>query len=292
MTRFASLTTVLLLFGAVLVQGAQQKKPNNPPARPKAKKRARAVPPQRRGFAILGSSAFFRRQNKLYLLRVPKVQAELKLDEDQKVEINDAVKSIAKMRTGIYQKLRQLQPLERVKKNRELQQKIATEAERKVKGILEPKQLARLDQILLQLEGLPALRDPRVVKKLKITEEQQQKFKDVNLKVLKQRSRVVRDFRNGKLERAKYQEKLGELNKDLEKKTLEVLDKQQRAEFDKMKGRKFELPRRRVGVVGGAIRLNRANIKRIRIKAKPVRPQKAQKKNPAGKSEKKKDADK
>jgi len=55
------------------------------------------------------------------------------------------------------------------------------------------------------------------------------------------------DYTRTGVQRAKYREKLQEISKETETKTLDVLTKEQKAQFEKMKGEKFEFRRFRLG---------------------------------------------
>lgn len=277
--------TLLTLAGLMICAGglsAEEKKDEQkkPKAKPKAGavRKARAIRFQvRPGVIRIGTRAYYG-PAKLFLLRRPDVAKELKLEDDQKEELNEAIQEINKSRQAEYKKVRQLAGADRFKKMQAIAKKYNDMGNEKAKEILNEKQLVRLDQIAVQLQGLRALRNPEIVKKLKITKEQTQKFKQVQTDSLKERRQISQDFRNGNLTRAKYQEKLKAMNKTFEKNTLEVLDKDQQAAFKKMKGKEFKMNRRAFGVrAAPAIRINgkRAKIKKIRVKGKAIRPKKA-----------------
>lgn len=217
-------------------------------------------------------------QPAMFLLRNPKVQEELKLDGDQKTEIKEAFDGYYKSQRDEYAKLRGLQLAERRKKNKELQKNLQAkrkELDKSLRGLLKKEQRTRLDQIVLQRYGLNGLSRPEVAKKLKISSEQQNKIKDVQKSATEKQRKLRTAIRNGTLDRTKYREKLQEIQKEREKKTLEVLTKEQRAEFEKMKGKRFDFGRRfgRPGLRAVPLPAGKIRIKRIRVRGK-VRPQK------------------
>jgi len=221
-------------------------------------------------------------RNPLYLLRNVKIQKELKLDGDQKTEVTDAIKELSKKRREESKKARVLQGQERSKKFRKLQKQFNQDSQKKVKEILELKQLVRLGEIQLQMQGVRALLQPATQKKLKITAAQKVKFAEVQKASAVTRQKAFKDLRaGGRVNLKKFREKTEELKQSQEKNLHAVLTKEQRERFDKMKGKKFELPRR-----GGVLLLNGAGIRlqiqgvpggkiRIRrVKRKAAKPQK------------------
>lgn len=84
-----------------------------------------------------------------------------------------------------------------------------------------------------------------MAEKLELTPEQKKQIQDTAVAGQQKRIQLAQDVRNGNVERAKYREKLGEIAKETETKTLDVLTDEQKTQFEKMKGAKFELPQRR-----------------------------------------------
>ncbi|MFQ5732775.1 MAG: hypothetical protein ACE5KM_12580 [Planctomycetaceae bacterium] len=290
MKRMVLLTTfAVLAAGLGEAEANAQKKPKNPNA-PKQKVRKPRVIRGQIQLRPGGAVARFYSPNPLSLLRNPKVQEELKLDDDQKTEAAEAIKELNKSRREGFQKLRGLKGQKRLKKSRENRKKYAADSTKKAKEILEPKQYARLQEILVQIQGTRALQNPEIQKKLKVTAEQKDKFRDVQKSGVEKRSKILKDLRanGGRIDFRKYREKSQEVAKEVEKKTLEVLTKAQREQFAKMKGKKFDLGRRgrlRALPVPGAPRIqirripaNKIRVRRIQRKA--VKPGKARKAKP------------
>jgi len=267
MIRHSLLAILITLLPATAGESAQAQAKKKFQIRPGILGRLQILP------GIAGRMA----QSPLYLLRNPKVQDELKLDGDQKTEIKEAFDGFYKAQRDELAKLRGLQPDERRKKLQELQkarQTRATEMEKSLRAILKPEQLARLEQIALQQRGLNALLLPEVVKKLKLTDEQQNKIKEVQKAALDKQRKLTADVRNGAVDRTKRVEKLQEIHKERETKTLDVLTKEQRSEFEKMQGKKFDLGfggrLGRPGLRAVPLPAGKIRIKRIRVKGKAI----------------------
>jgi hypothetical protein len=69
-----------------------------------------------------------------------------------------------------------LAPEERMQKAQAIMRELTTSAEGEVKEILKPEQFTRYQEIKLQSQGLDALNDPEVAKKLELTDEQREKL--------------------------------------------------------------------------------------------------------------------
>ncbi len=82
------------------------------------------------------------------------------------------------------------------------------------------------------------------------------------------RTELVQDVRNGNVERAKYGEKLQEITEETETKIIDVLTNEQKAQFEKMKGVKFELPQRRFQFQ--AVPIQPGQLKKIQIQPQQI----------------------
>lgn len=197
-----------------------------------------------RGFSTIPKAA---------LLGSEQVQKELNITEEQKDQIEEIVKSSLPPRGSreSIQKLFELPKEERQKKIDEFREKMAKAAEeagKKVAAVLDETQNKRLGEIVLQMRGTSALSDKEVAAKLKVTDEQQQKIKDL-AEVQREMQRELYDsireaFRN------QDRDKIGELRKkgadlrtETQKAVLEVLTADQKSQFEQLKGKKFELDR-------------------------------------------------
>ena len=215
------------------------------------------------------------------LLRNPKVQEELKLDEKQTAAIKKTFEDLTAKRREIYAPIPGITPQERSKiivaANKDLQKYTALQNKKLLEG-LKAEQSKRLDQIVVQTQGTRALDDPKIAKELKITDEQKQKIAEARASIVQDRRKLYEQIRGGKFDRAKYVEKLLEITKASDQKVLDVLSKEQQQQFEKMQGKKIELGRSTAingGVFilpirpGGArgIRIDGA---KIRIEVKPA----------------------
>ena len=178
------------------------------------------------------------------LLRNSQVQEELKLDVAQQDKIRDIYQQQNAKRTEQFQAIRGLQGEERKKKIAEWRKQMETaakETQQKLSQLLKPEQQTRLDQIALQMQGQRALQDPAIIKKLEISDQQQQQFQGIEQSALDKRKQLFQDLRAGNLDRTKYSEKIKELSKQQQAKSENVLSKEQRDHFQKLKGEKFEM---------------------------------------------------
>ena len=117
---------------------------------------------------IVSSAAFAQRQGfgggfggggGLFLLMRPEVQAELKMTDPQKSQVQEASAKMRESTQGRFQQLQNATQEERVK----LQAEMQAEQTKVVNGILNPDQQKRFKEISLQQQGLlQALGNPAV----------------------------------------------------------------------------------------------------------------------------------
>src|SRR5262245_52085465 len=122
---------------------------------------------------------------RLLLLGMPEVRAELGVAEPQQKPLDELLADVQQQTRAAFeavnfQELPSLSDEEREKRLADLRKKTeesGKKADEQLARILEPKQLARLDQLQIQREGVGALNRPEIVKKLALTEEQQTKVR-------------------------------------------------------------------------------------------------------------------
>ena len=158
------------------------------------------------------------------------VQEELKLSEEQKQKLNEMTKVLVTEQVEIGQELRGLDSKARRERMDELRKIVAdrhAEIEKEVNEILQEQQKKRLDQLQMQLrlrrrgtKGL--LRDRKLRKMLKITEQQIGEIRDATQAAEEQYRRDVEDARLAAMERI-----------------LKVLNEDQRKQWDDMLGEPF-----------------------------------------------------
>ncbi len=118
-------------------------------------------------------------------------------------------------------------------------EELAKQNKEKLAEILLPHQLDRLNQIRIQVLGTGALEDSEVAAKLKITEEQKKGLKA-------ERDAMASQFRElftGGGDREGMFEKMRELRTESEKKLMAVLSDEQQKQLEELKGEPFEMPR-------------------------------------------------
>ena len=213
-----------------------------------------------------GFGGFGRGASKTALLASEQVRKELKVTEEQVAkikEITDA--SRAGFDRNAFSGLRELPEEERRKKFAELREKMtkaAAEVGEKVAAVLNETQSTRLDQILLQQQGVGALTSKDTAAKLSITKEQQQQIKDL----MDAQREMTRELSSGfsgfrglrELPEEERAAKLAELRKkgeearkkgeeirtETNKAVMAVLTASQKTQFEQLKGAEFKLERR------------------------------------------------
>lgn len=142
---------------------------------------------------------------------------------------------------------------------REMQEKMADarkKAEEKIqpklKELLTPEQQTRLQQIGWQIAGIGALSDPAVAKELGLSKDQTEKIAATTADfAAKTRELMQAAFAEGG--GGNFQEvraKADELNKDRDAKVTEILTTEQKAAFEKLKGKPFDVASVRGGFGG------------------------------------------
>jgi Spy/CpxP family protein refolding chaperone len=122
-------------------------------------------------------------------------------------------------------------------------QKRTEEATVKVAAVLTPEQNTRLKQIRLWALGSSALTDDDTAKDLKLTDDQKEALKMINEESGKKSMEIGAGFRGADEEqRNKLMAQMAEIRKETEAECMAVLTDEQKAQFTKMKGEKFDLP--------------------------------------------------
>ena len=107
------------------------------------------------------------------------VQKELKLDTSQTEKVTALATQTREKMTAERQKLADLSQEERAEKSRQIGKSIHDDVKKSLGDILKPDQLKRYEQISLQTRGYQALADPEIQSKLKLTDDQKSKLKDL-----------------------------------------------------------------------------------------------------------------
>ena len=206
------------------------------------------------------------------LLRNTQIQQELKLDDEQKDSIANIYKEQNAKRSEQFQAIRGLQGDERTKKIAEWRKQMETagkETQQQLRKLLKPQQQTRLDQIALQMQGQRAWQDPAIIKKLKITDQQQQQFQEIEEATTEKRKQLFQDLRAGNLDRTKYSDQLKQISKQQETKSKNVLNKEQQERFQQLKGEQFELRAQLIRRGPVAVPANGGQPRKIQLQPRP-----------------------
>jgi hypothetical protein len=165
-----------------------------------------------------------------FLLGNPSVQKELKLDDAQKEKATKLAAEMREKRQGF----QDLSQEERQKANAE----IMAATQKGVNEILKPEQLKRYNEIRYQQMGAMAFNDPDVASKLKITDDQKEKIRTINMDSQSQMREIFQEMQN---DREGATKKLTALRKEISEKAVGVLSSEQKTTWKEMLGAPFEL---------------------------------------------------
>ena len=176
----------------------------------------------------------------LMLLQNEQVQKEIELVADQKEKVTALATETREAMLAKMGDMSNLSQEERRTKMEGMRKEIEEETaktQKKVEGILLPKQLERIKQIQIQVQGAMALSNAEVVKALALTDDQQAKIKTINDDARK----AMRDmFSGGGPPSEEDREKMQKSMKETETKLMDVLTAAQKEKLEKMKGSKFD----------------------------------------------------
>lgn len=164
---------------------------------------------------------------KLLLLRQKSVQKELELTPEatQKIMAFTTAQSDAARNALKQSETERKQAFER----------LARQNEQFLADTLTPKQSKRLDQITMQFNALRQLTKPEMARALNLSDEQVQKFKELQ----KEARKALVDLLESK-EREGRKEKLAKLRQEARTKILAVLTDEQKAKLREIAGPRFE----------------------------------------------------
>jgi Spy/CpxP family protein refolding chaperone len=204
-------------------------------------------------FATSSASAQFGRNfrippvvSDIMSMRAEKVQKELALSEEQTTAIVEIAAEMQSDAMEIISGLQDLTPDEREEELPNVMEMISERAaglQKRLDKILDEKQMARIGELSLQRRGSEALDDEKVAKALKITADQKKQLAAIQDAAATEQEAMMKEFFGG--DRDELRGKIRALNKEMADKALAVLTTEQTEQLDKMKGAKFEFPRRR-----------------------------------------------
>ncbi len=209
-----------------------------------------------------GPGGFGQQGGGAMLLGSPEVQKELAVTDEQKGLIEDMVADLREQGRnlfaggGNFQEFQNLSQEERQKRFDEMRKKgeeMAKKSEEMVNMILEPKQVERLGQLRLQQENVVAFNRDDIAKKLGLTQEQRDKIKKIQEDGRPQGAGGgFQNFQNmSDEERREFFTKMREQREKVNTDLLAVLTADQKTNWEKMQGKKFEFPQPQFGRPGG-----------------------------------------
>ncbi|MEP0765954.1 MAG: hypothetical protein HRF45_05355 [Fimbriimonadia bacterium] len=178
------------------------------------------------GGGQIGAGQFGGAMQLLSMLRMPDVQAELKLTEAQKTKLEAL---------NVRPQAGQGPPTQEERQAR------AAQVEKEIQTILDKAQYERLKQLSLQLRGPDALAsDPELQKALGLTEDQIKKISDTVAQV---RQSHMQQFRGGaggeQPDREQMMARMQEMRKEMATKVEALLTAEQKAKYQALKGKAF-----------------------------------------------------
>lgn len=174
----------------------------------------------------------------LSLLSNKSVQKELKLTDDQIEKAKAAATEQREKMMEKFQELRDLEPAEQQVKRTALMKEMATDSKKVTDALLKPEQAKRFVQISLQTQGVGAFMDEANQAKLKMTDEQKNKLKDIGDESGKQMRELREMFQS---DRDGAMKKGAEIRKATTEKATAVLTADQMATWKEMTGEPFAL---------------------------------------------------
>jgi hypothetical protein len=168
------------------------------------------------------------------LVRNPKVEKELNLSDEQKEKMTELQQETGR---ELSQATQGLDREAVIKKLREMFPKVKEKEDKRLMKVLNPEQLQRLRQILLQMQGVDVFREPEVIHALGLSLEQQEKLNSMLKQADKQRAGMSDQVG---LHIGEFGGAPAQSTQEAMKKALKALTPEQRQKFDKIVGRPFE----------------------------------------------------
>jgi len=193
---------------------------------------------QGRGFGMMGGYGM--------LIGNASVQAELKLDDQQKEKAKEFADKARAQGQEIREKLQGLEGEELRTKRQEFMKEMNESALKAFGEFLKPEQIARIKQISVQTRGAMAFSDPEVAKKLNLTDTQKSDIQTI-VQDQMEASRGLFSQDQSPEDREAAMKKMTELRKEsLGKATAKLNDEQQKT-WKELIGAPFEVQFQRRG---------------------------------------------
>ena len=189
---------------------------------------------QGRGFGMMGGGGYG------MLIGNASVQAELKLDDQQKEKAKDFADKARAQGQEIREKLQGLEGEELRTKRQEITKEMNESAMKAFGEFLKPEQIARIKQIRHQTLGVQAFSDPEIAKKLNLSDTQKS---DVQTIAQEQREAMQGLFSQDQSQedREAAMKKMTELRKEALGKVTAKLNDEQQKPWKELTGAPFEL---------------------------------------------------
>jgi Spy/CpxP family protein refolding chaperone len=162
------------------------------------------------------------------LLRQASVQQELQLSDEQIQQIKE---ESDKMRSK-FQGMSDMDQQERRKKMQELN----AQSQKTIEKILKPEQQKRLQEIMIQQQGLRALANAKVADQLGLEDNQKSQIREIT----EAAGREMRQLMGGGGSPEDSRDKMEEMRKKTDSKIEEVLTAAQKAKWKEMQGKPFK----------------------------------------------------
>jgi hypothetical protein len=186
------------------------------------------------------------------LLSNPSVQKELGLTPAQIKKVTDVTEAVRDKHQHERAALQSLPGDERREKAQALNQAMAAEAEEGLKGVLQPDQAKRLNQIALQALGVGAFLDAEVQKKVHLRDDQKDKLKTIAEDAQDNMREAFRGLARGADPAARQEamKQVAALRKEAMDKAKRVLNAEQKKAWEDMTGKPFQVQFQGRGGVG------------------------------------------
>jgi hypothetical protein len=169
------------------------------------------------------------------LLRSPRVREELKLTEEQGEKIRKAGRAVAEKHRDEFRQARETEGRERGKRLAAVIRTASEDMKKELDEILRPQQSKRLEQLALQFAGPRALVEREFREKLKLTDDQEKRLREI----AREFGRSARDLREDDEDRDEARQKYVSLWRETVQKVAGVLTSEQKAKWKELAGEPF-----------------------------------------------------
>lgn len=186
-------------------------------------------------------------QTPITVLMAPAVQKELKLTDAQKTKVfNLSVSSMEKQRDHVQSMLLGggMRNPQAMMASRDAMRR---DNERAIAGILDDKQQTRFDQIVLQAEGPLAVARPEVASKINLNAQQREYVQSIVFDLQRSQFQMFMNIRRamaagqGGGQVSQVREMMGKLRSEAVQQLGKIIDRKQKAAFNKLLGEPFDL---------------------------------------------------